>query len=231
MWAPGGAEANLVVVLCGAFSYDEYRRALVPLGACAEDGRGKPRMTWRHVVAASALLVGSFAASATEVSVGDFFGQWRGVEVSVDDAERAPKLTPTDLDMMITGENGGFRIRTFALGRGPDGSVVARQMDATFAPTETPGVFAFDPGTGSLLSSLFADPAVGNPLEGDTLLWARLGDDSLHVYSLAIDPGGGYVLERSTGQLTEDGMVTRYELRFENDRVVTVEGRLERAGG
>jgi hypothetical protein len=51
------------------------------------------------------------------------------------------------------------------------------------------------PGTGSLLSSLFADPAVGNPLEGDTLLWARLQDDALHVYSLAIDPGGGFALE------------------------------------
>jgi hypothetical protein len=103
-------------------------------------------------------------------------------------------------------------------------------MDATFAPTDVPGVFAFAPSSGSLLSSLFADPAVGNPLEGDTLLWARLQDDTLHVYSLAIDPSGGYALEHSTGQLTGDGMVTRYELRSENDRIVAVKGRLERAG-
>lgn len=187
-------------------------------------------MTGRQALAAIVLLMAPCTARA-DAQVEGFLGQWRGVEVSVGGTEPAPKLTPADLDMTITQENGGFRIRGLALGREPDGGVVARRMDATFAPTETPGVFAFDPGTQSLLSSLFADPAVGNPLQGDTLLWARLEGDTLHVYSLAIDPRGGYALEQSTGQLTEDGMVTRYELRSENDRVITVEGRLERAGG
>ena len=187
-------------------------------------------MTWRQALATIVLLTAPCTARA-DAQIEGFLGQWRGVEVTVDGAEQAPKLAPADLDMTITQEDGGFHIRAFALGREPDGTVVARQLDATFAPTETPGVFAFDPGTGSLLSSLFADPAVGNPLDGDTLLWARLEDGTLHVYSLAIDPGGGYALKRSTGQLTDDGMVTSYELRSQNDRAVTVEGRLERAGG
>ena len=187
-------------------------------------------MRWRHALAATALLVGPCVVSAAEPAIEDFFGEWRGVDVSVDDGEQAPKLSPSDLDMTITDEDGGFRIRALALDREPDGTLVARPMDATFAPTEVPGVFAFAPGTGSLLSSLFADPAVGNPLEGDTLLWARLQEDTVHVYSLAIDPGGGYALQHSTGRLTGDGMATRYERRSEIDRVVTVEGRLERAG-
>lgn len=188
-------------------------------------------MRWRLVLAATTLLVGSSTAGAAEVNIEDFFGEWRGVDINVEGAEQAPKLSPTDLDMAITDEDGGFRVRALALGRESDGTLVARPFEATFAPTETPGVFAFDPGNRSLLSSLFADPAVGNPLEGDTLLWARLQDDTLHVYSLAIDPAGGYALEHSTGRLTGDGMATRYELRSENDRIVTVEGRLERAGG
>jgi hypothetical protein len=187
-------------------------------------------MNWRHVLAATALLAGPCTASADAATIEDFFGEWRGVDVSVDDAEQAPKLSPSDLDMAITDEDGGFRIRALALGREPDGTLVARPMDATFAPTEVVGVFAFAPGTGSLLSSLFADPAVGNPLEGDTLLWARLQDDTLHVYSLAIDQVGGFALEHSTGRLTGDGLATRYELRSQNDRVMAVEGRLERTG-
>ena len=185
--------------------------------AGAPGREGKRGMTWRHVLAAIALLVGPCAAHADDVQIEDFFGKWRGVEVDIDGAEQAPKLTPADLDMAITDADGGFGIRAFALGRAPDGTLVGRPIEATFAPTETPGVFAYAPETGSLLSSLFADPAVGNPLEGDTLLWARLQDDTLHVYSLAIDPGGGYALEHSTGQLTGDGMVTRYELRSENE--------------
>jgi hypothetical protein len=187
-------------------------------------------MTWRYVLGAIALLVPSGPASAADVAIDDFVGKWRGVEVSVEATEQMPKLSPSDLDMAITDEDGGFRVRALALGREPDGTLVPRSMEATFAPTEVPGVFAYAPGTGSLLSSLFADPAVGNPLEGDTLLWARLQEDTLHLYSLAIDQGGGYMLEHSTGRLTGDGMTTGYELRSENDQVVTVEGHLERAG-
>lgn len=186
-------------------------------------------MTGRLALAAMVVLMAPFTVRA-DGQIADFFGHWRGVEVSVDGAEAALELTPADLDTTIAPEDGGFAIRSLALGRQSDGSVVARRTDATFAPTETPGVFAFDPGRRSLLSSLFADPAVGNPLAGDTLAWARLEGEALHVYSLAIDAGGGYALEQSTGQLTDDGMVMRYELRSQNDRVVTVEGRLERAG-
>jgi hypothetical protein len=186
-------------------------------------------MTWRHAVAVMVLLTAPCAAHA-DAEIANFLGEWRGVEVSVGGAEEAPKLSPSDLDTAITEENGGFRFRGLALGREPDGTVVPRQMDATFAPTDTPGVFAFAPGSGGLLSSLFADPAVGNPLKGDTLLWARVAGDTLHVYSLAIDPKGGYALEQSTGKVAGDSMVANYALRLENDRVVTVEGRLERAG-
>jgi hypothetical protein len=182
----------------------------------------------RHILAAFALSLAPCAASAADLE--DFFGEWQGVEVRVDGPAPSLKLSPADLDMAITEENGGFRVRALTLGREPDGSVMPRQMDATFAPTDTPGVFAPDSGNSGLLSNLFADPAVGNPLEGDTLLWARIAGETLHVYSLAIDQAGGYALEHATGELTGNGMVTRHELRLENDRVVTVEGQLERAG-
>jgi hypothetical protein len=187
-------------------------------------------MRWRRALAGTALLVAPCAASADQVTIADFVGRWRGVEVSIDAPEQVPKLAPSDLDMTISEASEGFQIRTLALGREPDGALAARPLEASFAPTDVPGVFAFDPGRGSLLSSLFADPAVGNPLQGETLLWARLQDDTLHVYSLAIDPAGGFALEHSTGRLTDDGIAVRYELRSQNDRIAIVEGRLERAG-
>jgi hypothetical protein len=186
-------------------------------------------MTWRQALAAMVLLTAPLTARA-DAQLENFLGEWRGVEVSVEGTEPAPKLAPADLDMAITEEHGGFRVRALGLGRESDGTLVPRQIEATFSPTETPGVFAFDPGEGGLLSRLFADPSVGNPLEGDTLLWARVAGDTLHLYSLAIDPKGGYALGQSIGQLTEDGMLTIYELRLENDRIVTVEGLLQRAG-
>jgi hypothetical protein len=187
-------------------------------------------MRWRRALAATVLLIGPCAASAEQATLEDFVGEWRGAEISIDAPEQAPKLAPSDLDMTIAETSGGFQVRALGLGRDPDGALAARPFEASFAPTDVPGVFAFDPGTRSLLSSLFADPAVGNPLQGDTLLWARLQDDTLHVYSLAIDQAGGFALEHSTGRLTDDGMVARYELRSQNDRIAIIQGRLERAG-
>jgi hypothetical protein len=186
-------------------------------------------MRWRRALAAISLLINPCAASADQVTIEPFVGQWRGAEISIDAPEQAPKLAPSDLDMTISAAGGGFQIRALALGREPDGTLAARPFEASFAPTDVPGVFAFDPGRRSLLSSLFADPAIGNPLQGDTLLWARLQDDTLHVYSLAIDSAGGFALEHSTGRLTDDGMAARYELRSQNDRIAIVKGRLERA--
>lgn len=183
----------------------------------------------RHILAAFGLLLAPGAAVAAEID--DFFGDWRGVEVSIgDDAGQSLELTAADLGMSIAGQDAGFRIQSFGLARDPEGGLVLRPLDAIFAPTGTPGVFAYEPAAGSLLSRLFADPAVGNPLEGDTLIWARLQDDTLHVYSLAIDDRGGFALEHASGQLTQDGMATRYVLRLENEQIVMVEGRLERAG-
>ncbi len=92
-------------------------------------------------------------------------------------------------------------------------------------------MFAFDPGGGGLLASLFADPATGNPLEGETLLWARVEGPTLIVYSLSINQKGGFNLERNARTVEHGAMTVRHSYRFENDRVVTIEGRLERVGG
>ena len=106
----------------------------------------------------------------------------------------------------------------------------SQKIDASFAPTDRPGVFAFEPGSSSLLTRLFADPATANPLEGETLLWARLAGATLTVYSLEIDTDGGFDLDRYARTLTDQGMTVRYDHRIENDLILTVEGRLEARG-
>jgi hypothetical protein len=220
----------MAVVLVFGFSYSaigvgcgRYGRSV---GAAGCEVR-EHCMNWRRIVAMVTLLAPGVATAA---EIDDFFGDWRGVELSVDGSENLPDLAPADLDMAIAEHGDGFRIEAIALARDAEGVLEPRRFEATFAPTDTPGLFAFEPGGGSLLSSLFADPAVGNPLKGDTLLWARLAEDALHVYSLAIDDQGGFALEHSSGRLTSNGMETRYLLRLENERIVTIEGHLARAG-
>jgi hypothetical protein len=120
-------------------------------------------MEWRHVVVVIGLALSS-ASAAAEVAIQDFNGSWRGVEVRTSGDDKGLAITPEDLDVQIRGADGGFHMSWTGFARQADGELKRRTVEASFTPTDRPGVYAFDPGQSSLLSRLFADPATGNPL-------------------------------------------------------------------
>jgi hypothetical protein len=188
-------------------------------------------MRWRHVVVVIALALASGSGAAADVTIQDFSGGWQGVELRTSGDDKGLKFTPEDLDVEISSDGDGFHMSWTGLARQDGGKLTRQKTEASFTPTDRPGVYAFDPGGASLLSRLFADPATGNPLEGETLLWARLVGPTLTVYSLAIDSDGGFDLDRYARTLTDEGMTVGYTRRIENDLILTIEGRLEAAGG
>lgn len=198
---------------------------------CARCTDGGNMRVGTVVVVISALL-GAAGAAADEVTIRDFFGSWRGVEIEATGAQADLGLAPKDLDIEITPSGAGFRLKGLAIGRRLPDSVelTRRPTEASFAPTERPGVYAFDPG-GSLFTSLFADPATGNPLAGDVLLWARLEGATLHLYSLSINRHGGFELEHGKGTLDGDLLVIDFLGRMEDEQLYRVEGLAERVGG
>jgi hypothetical protein len=186
-------------------------------------------MAWRHVLLATGLVLVSTIAAADDRSIRDFEGEWHGVEVRTNDQNL--KATPQDLDFRLSPEGDGFHMEWITFERTADGGLERQKADASFAPTDRPGVFAFRPGKTSLFSRLFGDPATANPLEGKTLLWARLDGATLTVYSLAIDDHGGFDLNRCARTLADRQMTVQYTRRSANDVILTLEGRLEKAGG
>ena len=184
-------------------------------------------MKWRHVAVVIALALPSGSAVADEATIQDFSGIWRGVEVSTSGDDAGLALTPEDLNVEVRTDGAGFVMSWTGFSRADDGKLVRQHSEASFMPTDRPGVYAFDAGASSLFSRLFADPATGNPLNGETLLWARLAGPTLTVYSLAIDDRGGFALDRYGRSLTDRGMSAHYTLRTENDLVLAVDGRLE----
>ena len=175
------------------------------------------------MVAGALSLAGTAAHGA---GIEDFFGSWRGTEVS---APPGVDFQADDLGVTIEPYEGGFQMRWTTLDRA-DAGFGPQPAEASFSETERPGVYEYDPGGGSLLTSLFAAPATGNPLEGETLLWARLEEAALVLYSLSIDPDGGFDLNRYARTLSDDGMVVNYQRRIEGREPIRIEGRLERAG-
>ncbi len=188
-------------------------------------------MKWRLILVATSLALASASAAANDTRIDDFYGNWQGVELQVTGADGVMAPTAKDLNVELRRADAGFEMSWIAFEREAGGVLKRHKFEASFTPTDRPGVFAFNPGKPSLLSRLFADPATGNPLKGETLLWARLEGGTLTVYSLAIDHHGGFDLDRYARTLTDGGMTVRYTHRIENDLMLTIEGRLEKAGG
>jgi hypothetical protein len=160
-----------------------------------------------------------------------FHGDWQGKELSVDDGSAELEATADDLSVRIAPDGSGFRMTWTALSREGSGGPLARHLvEARFEPADRPGVFVFNPKQSSLLLRLFGDPATSNPLEGEPLLWARLEGETLSVYGLAINLDGSFDLYQHVRTLTGEGMTARHTHRTERG-VVTLEGRLLRAGG
>jgi hypothetical protein len=188
-------------------------------------------MSWRHLVVVAGVALAAAAAAADDATIEDFVGTWRGSTLATSGDAAGLALEPADLDVEIEQDGGGFRMRWTGLARQEGGGLARHEIDASFTPTDRPGVYAFAPGGSSMFSRLFADPATGNPLEGQNLLWARLAGSTLTVYSLAIDYRGGLELDRYARTLTADGLAVLYTHRRENDRILTVEGRTTAGGG
>jgi hypothetical protein len=210
----------------------ELRRPCLPGRVDAAHHRAalgeENRMRWRHAVVAG-LALGSATASAADPTIEDFGGVWRGTELRISGDAQGLALEPADLDMQIQTDGDGFQISSTGLAR-KDGVLAPHKIDARFTATDRPGVYAFEPG-GSSFFGLFADPATGNPLQGETLLWARLAGPTLTVYSLAITDDGDFDLHRYARTLAEGGMDVQYTRRVANNRVVTLEGRVKAEGG
>lgn len=177
---------------------------------------------------ASAIILalwGSLPAAADPLA--EVFGIWRGVTVEAQGIDPAA-LQPRDLDLTLTAADGGFRARWISLERAPDGGLRRQPVEARFAPTGRPGVYAFESEPGSLLTRLFASPATGNPLQGETLLWARIEGTTLHLYSLVLHSDGGFELDRWAHTPEDDAALRRVLTRRTEAGVAIIEGRLER---
>jgi hypothetical protein len=176
-------------------------------------------------------LSGSAPAAAADVALKDFHGQWRAADAAVEGEGLGIDIRPEDLNLTITVEDGGFRLRWTALERNRDtGAFARRDTEVRFKPTERPGVFAYDEQQGSLFGRLFASPATGNPLEGETLLWARLTGATLIVYSLGLTNRGGFDLHRTAQTLEDGSMSLEHIIDIEDGVRTTIRGRLQSAG-
>jgi hypothetical protein len=124
------------------------------------------------------------------------------------------------LEIGLAPAGNGFTLRWIAPDRGLE--------EVRFTATERPGVFAASEGEGW---SMFERKAPVNPLEGETLRWARSAPDALYLYSLKIDDRGGFVLDRYACRPEADTLRVAWERQRPEGPEPERVGRLTRIGG
>jgi hypothetical protein len=176
-------------------------------------------------LAATSVAFADLAAAAADID--PFVGRWSGKMI-----ETEASIPAETIGIEISERAGGFQLAWKDLARNDEGTPSTSPLKARFVATSRPGVFEFAREPSSFLDRMFASPTTGNPLEGETLLWARLGADTLAVYSLTIDRDGGFDLSHYTWTRTGDALALLYRERTQElGEQVIVEGRLVPAGG
>ena len=171
---------------------------------------------------------GLAARAADPASITPFVGSWTaGEELSADH-----ELPLEALSLKVERDADGFRVYWHDLSAGDAAGTDHGSIDVRFQPTERAGVYEFAPSPSSLLTRMFASPATGNPLKGETLLWARIDGSTLAVYSMRIDAKGSFNLDHYSWTRTGDSLQLVYRQKTEDAGLGTrLEGELVAGGG
>ena len=214
------------VVDCRILLYRMVVRRMLQAGAAT---MGNPGLIRRLLLIG--LILAASPAFGQDGLPADFYGDWQGEELESSQAVDDGEVTAADLSVRIEPDGDGFRMRWVLLARERSGGPLKRQpIEARFALTGRPGVFASAPEQRSMLLRLFGDSPTSNPLEGEPLLWARFDGEVLSVYRLAITSDGGVDLYQHRRSLMDGGMAARYVHRTDAEPPMILEGRLRRAG-
>ena len=164
------------------------------------------------------LWLGIGAASAQDVSIKAFKGQWGGSAVANNRDSLYFGVTIRDLDVTITPKAGNFTIAWTTVIRrgGTPGNPKVRKKSVTMA-----FVSAGRKGVWRLANS-------GDMLRGSPYGWARIAKRTLTIYLMEIDARGIYTLARYARKLSGSGMDLEFTALRDGEPARIVRGKMVR---
>ncbi len=177
----------------------------------------------RQLAAIVVLIAGLLPAApawAQNVTIDNFYGQWKGSGISKSPHSLYFGITERDFDVVIQPKGPGFSITwTTVLRQGGDpNNPDVRRNSATkdFVPSPN--------------GRFYISPPLPDPMSGQDYTWARLFRDTLTVFILTIDENGLYDMQIYERRLLTPGMSLKF-MRIRGDEPRrTVEGRLVKFG-
>ena len=177
------------------------------------------------VLFASVTLAGAQAAEQ-KTALKEFFGAFVGVATALDPVHGA--VQQRDMDVTIAPEaDNGFQVRWTSvslIGGRRDVPGVERWIEqANFVPSGNQGLYVEE-----IPHSVFGKASPLDPMSGESVRWARLHDNVLSVYSLAIDQGH-WELQSYDRILTASGLDIRFQRYIDGTLLYEIDGHTVRA--
>ncbi len=189
----------------------------------------RARRTWRADAVVSAILrfallfsvsltMTTALAQGSSHQISEFFGRFAGTGIVNNSDATDASMTLRNLDVEIRGARGdGFQVSWTSLIRKFEGDVptyTRKGLKVDFVPSERPGVYQ--------------ERSLGNPLDGEPLIWARHRHPTLTVYQLVPSERGGFEILSYERTLTDEGMNLLFRRLIDGEEVRSVEGMLKR---
>jgi hypothetical protein len=159
-----------------------------------------------------------FGATAQDISINAFNGVWRGSALSESNISVHFRVTARDLDVEIRPFGaGGFTVRW---------ATILRQKGDPNAPVEIlkEAQVAFNPD--KTREKVWVAATQGDPVAGEAFYWARLGGQTLTIYSLGIAEDGTSELQIYRRSLTGLGMQLDFSRTVDGEAVRSARGKL-----
>jgi len=157
------------------------------------------------------------AASAADLNIAAFHGQWRGSAVSSSNVSIYFEITERDMDVKIAPyQQGGFEITWSTVQRqkgDPDNPTeVMKSTTMAFLPTDKP--------------AQWRAVGAGDPVDTGQYAWAGIQKKTLTIYSMAIGEGGAYEMQIYRRTLSGRGMTLEFNRVDEGKPKRSAKGQL-----
>lgn len=177
------------------------------------------RTLTRFVIGASLLLLAFNAARAQDLAPAAFYGTFQGSGFAENKDSIYFGTTVRNLDVIIAPSGSGFSVTWTTIIRGggdpskPNGR--RKTQTATFSPTENIGVFRGTPS--------------GDPLAGNSYVWARIDANTMTVFIMTIGKTGEYNMQSYARTLSGYGMDLVFTRIRDGEPVRTARAKLTKS--
>ena len=156
------------------------------------------------------------AAAQQNLTPTAFYGTWTGSGVAENRDSTYFAVTQRDLDVVIKPIDNGFTVTWTTIiregGNPAQPNVRKREQTRTFRPAPQGRWWRADES--------------GDPLSGQSLVWARIEKQTLSVYQMTVLPNGSYETQQYDRTLSGTGMDLKFTMRREREPVRTVNAKL-----